>query len=192
MSKRDKLVERLLSNPKDFTFEEMSSVLNRFGYSQVKSGKASGSRVAFSNDERDYIRVHKPHPRSILKDIPSQKFNCRLERKGFVMINQLCYNGYIGTVFFSEEDSVFYGKVVGISDSISFEGDSAKSLTEDFHNAVDEYLEFCTNSGKQPEKSLFAVKISPDVYNKATLHATRNGLPLNLFVEKIIENNISA
>ena len=108
------------------------------------------------------------------------------------MTNQLHYKDYIGSVFFSEEDGVFHGKIIGISDSISFEGDSVKSLTEDFQNAVDEYLEFCTVSDKKPEKSTFAIKISPDVYNKATIHATRNGLPLNVFVERIIETNINA
>ena len=57
-------------------------------------------------------------------------------------MNQLYYKDYIGSVFFSEEDGVFHGKVIGLSDSISYEGESVKSLTEDFQNAVDEYLEF--------------------------------------------------
>jgi len=52
------------------------------------------------------------------------------------------YKGYIGTVGFSEEDDVFFGKISGIEDSISFEGDTIESLTEDFHNAVNEYIEF--------------------------------------------------
>jgi predicted HicB family RNase H-like nuclease len=107
------------------------------------------------------------------------------------MTNQLHYKNYIGNVFFSEEDGVFHGKIVGISDSISFEGDSVKSLTEDFQNSVDEYLEFCADSDKQPEKSTFSVKISPEIYNKATIYATQKGLPLNMFVERIIETNIS-
>lgn len=57
------------------------------------------------------------------------------------MTNQLRYKEFIGNVNFSEEDGVFFGKVLGVTDSISFEGDSVKSLTEDFHNAIDEYLE---------------------------------------------------
>ena len=59
------------------------------------------------------------------------------------MNNTLTYKNYIGTVNFSEEDSVFFGRVVGISDSISFEGDTVESLIQDFNSAVDEYLEFC-------------------------------------------------
>ena len=63
------------------------------------------------------------------------------------MINQLSYKDYTGSVFFSEEDGVFHGKVIGITASISFEGESVQSLTNDFRNAVDEYLEFCHDVG---------------------------------------------
>ena len=67
MGQKEKLIERLLSNPKDFTFQEASTLLNHLGYNQTKGGKTGGSRVAFSNDKQDYIRMHKPHPRNILK-----------------------------------------------------------------------------------------------------------------------------
>ena len=67
MSKKEKLIEKLLSNPKDFTFQEASTLLNYFKYKQEPGGKTGGSRVAFSNDNKDYIRMHKPHPRNILK-----------------------------------------------------------------------------------------------------------------------------
>jgi len=93
------------------------------------------------------------------------------------------YKDYIGSVFFSEEDGVFHGKIIGLTDSISFEGESVKSLTEDFRNAVDEYLEFCAGVGKQPEKSSFTVKISPELYNMANIYASQKGLPFNVLVE---------
>ena len=67
MSKRDKLIERLLSRPTEFTFDETAALLGHFGYSISKTGKTGGSRVTFADDEGDYIRLHKPHPRKILK-----------------------------------------------------------------------------------------------------------------------------
>ena len=67
MSKKEKLTERLLSHPKDFTFEELTTLLSRFGYTLQTAGKTGGSRVAFANEDGDYIRLHKPHPRNILK-----------------------------------------------------------------------------------------------------------------------------
>lgn len=67
MSKKEKLTERLLSRPKDFTFEELTTLLNRLGYTLLAGGKTGGSRVAYVNGDGDYIRLHKPHPRNILK-----------------------------------------------------------------------------------------------------------------------------
>ena len=54
--------------------------------------------------------------------------------------NTIQYKGYVGSVEFSEEDSVFYGKVMGISSLISYEGENEKELLNDFHAAVDDYL----------------------------------------------------
>lgn len=68
MSKTDKLLQRFLSKPKDFTFEELRKLLKSFGYEEVKTGKTSGSRVAFYNAELDdMIKFHKPHPSRIIK-----------------------------------------------------------------------------------------------------------------------------
>lgn len=67
MSKKEKLIKRLLSRPSDFTFEELIALLSSFGYSLNYSGKTSGSRVKFSNNAGDYLRLHKPHPRNELK-----------------------------------------------------------------------------------------------------------------------------
>jgi predicted HicB family RNase H-like nuclease len=68
--------------------------------------------------------------------------------------NCLHYKNYIGSVEFSEEDAVFHGKVIGIKPLISFEGYSVNAIVEDFRNAVDEYLDYCLQTGIQPEKPL--------------------------------------
>lgn len=65
------------------------------------------------------------------------------------MGNVMEYKGYVGTVEFSPEDMVFYGKVQGINSVISYEGTNAEELVEDFHAAVDDYLDSCKrNAGK--------------------------------------------
>ena len=108
------------------------------------------------------------------------------------MTNLLHYKNYVGSVFFSEEDSVFHGKVIGITDSISFEGNSVKTLTEDFQNAVDEYLEFCLEVGKQPGIHAYSINLSPSVYDEAKSYAAQIGLSINDFVEDIIKSRIQA
>ncbi len=59
------------------------------------------------------------------------------------MKNTMEYKGYIGSVEFSEEDGVFFGKVQGIRSLISYEGTNENELVKDFHEAVDEYLLEC-------------------------------------------------
>lgn len=66
MSKKDKLIERLLKKPKDFTFDEMVSLLSYLGY-ELKQG-GTGSGVKFIREgSNEVINFHKPHPSGILK-----------------------------------------------------------------------------------------------------------------------------
>lgn len=77
------------------------------------------------------------------------------------------YKGYVGSVEFSENDGVFYGKVMGVRALISYEGTNAKEFIDDFHGAVDDYLELCRAEGKEPEKghvNSFHVHIAPEAY----------------------------
>lgn len=110
------------------------------------------------------------------------------------MKNIISYKDYTGTVNFSEEDMFFYGKVVGITDSISFEGDTVESLVEDFHDAVDEYLEFCRENGKEPQqqyKGSFNVRIAPELHRKASLDAMAKHMSLNSYVEEAIKMRVA-
>jgi len=67
LGKRDKLLCRFLSKPRDFTFEEMKTLLRRIGYIEVPTGISSGSRVAFFHPEDGHvIRLHRPHPANYL------------------------------------------------------------------------------------------------------------------------------
>ena len=65
MSKKDKLIDRLLKKPKDFTFDEMQTLLEAFGFQRYEKGKTSGSRVKFIKGNIPII-LHKPHPRKEL------------------------------------------------------------------------------------------------------------------------------
>ena len=85
----------------------------------------------------------------------------------------LTYKGYIGTVHFSAEDDVFYGKIEGIRDLVSFEGQSVDELKKAFQEAVEDYLEFCKQIGKRPEKSYkgsFNIRISPEIHRQAIIN----------------------
>ena len=85
MSKFDKLLQRLQSKPKYFSYEELLKILNGFGYNELKLGKTSGSRVAFMNEETKHIiRLHKPHPLKILKTYQIELILDELKSKGYL------------------------------------------------------------------------------------------------------------
>jgi len=68
MSKHIKLLNRFLSKPKDFTYNELKTLLSGFDYIELTKGSTSGSRVSFYNHNTDHIIcLHKPHPKNILK-----------------------------------------------------------------------------------------------------------------------------
>ena len=109
--------------------------------------------------------------------------------------NYLHYKDYVGSVEFSEEDAVFHGKVIGIKSLLSFEGNSVSTLIEDFHSAVDEYLEFCAEKGKTPErpfKGSFNVRVEADLHRKAAMAAAARGISLNMLVEDAIKQAVGS
>lgn len=105
------------------------------------------------------------------------------------MSNVLKYNNYIAKVEFSAEDGLLYGKVEGISDLVSFESESAANIEQAFHEAVDDYIQFCKEVGKSPNKSYsgtFNVRVSSDIHRKASYLAMEMNISLNQLVEKAL------
>jgi len=83
MSKVEKLLKRFLSQPGDFTYDELKRLLRLCGYEETKTGKTSGSRVAFYNNELDdMIKFHKPHPSSVMKRCYLREIERQLRDKG--------------------------------------------------------------------------------------------------------------
>ena len=66
MSKRQKLIDRLKLRSRNFTFNEMETLLLSLGFRKSNKGRTSGSRVIFSRDSVD-IGLHRPHPQKELE-----------------------------------------------------------------------------------------------------------------------------
>lgn len=81
MGQKEKLLARLKSAPKDFTFEEAETLLNCLGYQKRNKGKTSGSRVMFTNG-RQKLLLHKPHPRKELLAYQIKQLKEQLEQEG--------------------------------------------------------------------------------------------------------------
>ena len=99
------------------------------------------------------------------------------------------YKGYHTRVLFFAETRTLRGKIEGISDFVDFETADPNEVEKEFHMAVDDYLEFCKEVGKTPEKEYkgtFNVRISPESHKKIALLAFRDNCSLNAEVEKAI------
>jgi predicted HicB family RNase H-like nuclease len=110
------------------------------------------------------------------------------------MTDLLIYKAFLGSVHFSTLDEVFYGKIEGVNDLVTFEWNSVKELKKAFHEAVEDYLELCKTAHKTVFKSFkgtFNVRIKPVLHSKAFEQATLSGKTLNQFVQEAIENYIT-
>lgn len=105
-------------------------------------------------------------------------------------MNTINYKGYIGSVFFSEKDGVFFGKVEGIDGLVNFEGESVAELTESFHDAVNDYVEYCKSEGLPLHKSYSGtlnIRINPETHSRLALYAKQKGVSLNSVISKSLD-----
>ena len=109
------------------------------------------------------------------------------------MKNVLEYKGYFAKIEYSAEDMILYGKIEGIRDLINFECSDPTQIEQEFHNAVDDYLELCEDLGVSPNKAYsgtFNVRINPEIHRTAAMTAEKRGLSLNQLVAQAIEDYI--
>lgn len=110
------------------------------------------------------------------------------------MKNIMRYKEYYATINYEEETSTFYGKIEDIDDLVSFEGTTVEELKKSFKYMVEEYLEFCKENGKQPDKPYkgsFNVRVGSELHKKAVMMARTSNMSLNQFVENAIKEKVA-
>ena len=106
------------------------------------------------------------------------------------MSNYLEYKGYLGTVEYSSEDGLLFGKVQFVDSLLAYDGKSTDEIKQAFQEAIDSYLEFCKEVDKLPEKSFnggFNVRVGSELHKKVAKEAFAQGLGLNEFTVKALE-----
>lgn len=110
------------------------------------------------------------------------------------MKNVLEYKGYHTRLEIDAESFTIRGKIEGINDYVDFQSTSLAEIEQEFQSAVDDYLEFCREVGKEPDKEYkgtFNVRISPELHKRLAVRAFKNGDSLNATVEKAISEYLS-
>ncbi|MCL1889117.1 MAG: type II toxin-antitoxin system HicB family antitoxin [Desulfovibrionaceae bacterium] len=105
------------------------------------------------------------------------------------MKNAMTHKGYVGTVEYSEKDACLFGRIAGIRDIISYEGESVAEIRTAFEGAVDDYLAHCAATGKEPNKPYsgkFVLRIDPAVHARIAAKAMTHGKSLNQYAADLL------
>ena len=85
MSQKEKLIRKLKSHPRDFTFDDAETLLGFFSYKKYEKGRTSGSRIVFVNElNNKKILLHKPHPKKELLAYQVAQLLEHLEKEGLI------------------------------------------------------------------------------------------------------------
>ena len=101
----------------------------------------------------------------------------------------MTYKGYAARVDFDPEDNIFFGRVAGLRDGLTFHADTVSDLIAAFHEAVDDYLETCAKIGKEPQKPYsgnLMLRVDPQVHSKVARAAELAGKSLNQWGEEVL------
>jgi len=102
------------------------------------------------------------------------------------------YKGYTaGPIDFDPKENTFFGTVSGLKDVIHFEGSTAKELARAFRASIDSYLEYCEETGQEPDRPYngkILLRTDPELHRKAALRAAVEGVSLNRWISRQIES----
>jgi predicted HicB family RNase H-like nuclease len=100
------------------------------------------------------------------------------------------YKGYYGVVQYDDEAKIFHGEVINTRTVITFQGTTVDEIENAFRDSVDDYLDWCKERNKEPEKPFsgkFVLRLSPDLHRKLNIKAKTNHTSLNSYIVQILE-----
>lgn len=101
----------------------------------------------------------------------------------------MVYKGYAARIEFDGEDNIFFGRIAGIRDGVTFHADNVTDLVAAFHDAVDDYIETCAKVGKDPQKPYsgnLMLRVDPELHSKVARAAELAGKSLNEWSKEVL------
>ncbi len=105
------------------------------------------------------------------------------------------YKGYHGQVSYDEDAKIFHGEVAGLRDVVTFQGTSVTELEQAFKDSIDEYLDFCKELGRTPEKPFsgnLLLRLPPEIHERIAYEAKRNEVSLNTWLKNGIQQLLAS
>lgn len=104
-------------------------------------------------------------------------------------MNTMTCKGFTARIEFDERGAIFVGRLLGVSDMVSFHGEAVNELRGAFEEAVDDYIETCRKIGKKPEKPVsgnMMLRVPPEVHLGALTVAEAHGQSLNQWAAEVL------
>lgn len=104
------------------------------------------------------------------------------------------YKGYRTMMEYDADDDILVGELIGLNDIVAFHGTTIEEFKMIFHRVVDDYIDYCKEIGKEPEKEYkgaFNVRITPELHKKIALKAKTDGDTLNAAVVRAITQYVA-
>ncbi len=105
----------------------------------------------------------------------------------------LKYEGYTGQVEFDDEADIFHGEVLDLKDVVTFQGRTPDEIRQAFRDSIDDYLEFCQERGKEPDRPFsgrLILRLPKDLHRNAYLRAREAGVSLNNWITNRLNESV--
>lgn len=105
------------------------------------------------------------------------------------VIYMLKYKGYTGHIEVDLESGLLCGRVLDINDVVTFQGATVEETRQAFEESVDDYLEFCLELGREPEKPFsgkLPFRTTPERHRKIFLAATKAHKSINAWMDEVL------
>ncbi|HHP7232241.1 MAG TPA: type II toxin-antitoxin system HicB family antitoxin [Xenococcaceae cyanobacterium] len=99
------------------------------------------------------------------------------------------YKGYTAQIEVDEIAGILFGKVLDIKDVITFKASTVPELQQEFHNSVDDYLEWCAELGEEPDKPFsgkLPFRTTPETHRQIYLAAKKANKSINAWMDDIL------
>lgn len=109
------------------------------------------------------------------------------------MADALTHRGYTGHAEYHPEDRVFHGRILEIDDVVTFEGRSVDELEQAFRDSVEEYLAYCEETGRRPDKPFSGrlnLRMSPELHRRLHIRAEREGRSINSIIIESLDRAV--
>ncbi len=109
--------------------------------------------------------------------------------------NVFTYKNFLGSIETSVEDLCLHGKLLFINDLVTYEAQTPAKLKKEFEAAVDNYIEFCQQQNRIPQKPFkgsFNVRLGSELHKKIALRAKLMDIKLNEYVKRLLAADVEA